>query len=235
MTYMTEVERISREGKRGNVHACLQMLLYYARGANGLKKDTWEAKKWGQKAISFAAENTSLKYQVVPTQKYKSVKEKALGDDVDSCIQMAIWCAAGTSQIFTDMSEAKKWIDKVVTLYASSTERANSLIHKDYSNMSVDELMQIANSGDVMACMALATIYTKGNSNVFPDSQVAQHWLNLAESMQPGISKSFEKDSYYDDGNESENEDDEEEEESVYFDKRAFLDEWFSNSINFQL
>lgn len=237
----SDIEKVSRNGKNGDVNSCLQMLQYYARGAKGLEKNTWEAKRWGQRAISFAAKDPSFNYQKVSAWKYKYVKKNASDGDPDSCIQMAIWCGAGTSKTFTDISQAKMWIDKAVTLYADSTDEANPQLHKDYSGISTDELIRRANNGDSNACMVLVHIYTHGNSSVFPDKQVARHWLELAESLQPGISQSTgNKNSYNDeegngndnDGTEYENE--EEEEESVYFDKDEFLTQWFSNPINFE-
>ncbi|MCI6101597.1 MAG: hypothetical protein SO096_05710 [Prevotella sp.] len=235
-------DELIRMANNGDVNSCLQMLQYYARGAKGLEKNTWEAKRWGQRAISFAAEDPSLRYQNVSAWKYENVMKKASDGDPDSCIQMAIWCGTGTSKTFTDISQAKMWIDKAVTLYADSTKEASPQLHKDYNGISTDELIRMANNGDASACMALVHIYTRGNSSVFPDKQVASHWLDLAESLQPGISKSAGSNYSYNDGEDNgydddrvENNDHDGEERSVYFNKNAFLKQWFSNQIKFEL
>lgn len=49
----SDIEKVSRNGKNGDVNSCLQMLQYYARGAKGLEKKHLGGKEMGATSYQF--------------------------------------------------------------------------------------------------------------------------------------------------------------------------------------
>lgn len=250
---MVNIDDIKKRAKRGKTDACLQLLQYYAQGSNGVSKDTFEAKKWGQRAISSWCVKDR---QQVDLQDYQNTLKQASNGDPDACLLMASYCGTGTNNVNKNGSKANAWIEKAVSLFANGYHSQSSSTNNDYDSMSIEELTNLANNGDVKACLILADIYTKGSSQVFADRILAQHWLDIAESIQPGVTEervnnnsneenintpysgSAEEDEEYSDEYESDKEFDDDSDDSDddlgNFDKESFLNYWQKNQIKFK-
>lgn len=253
---MANIDDIKRRAKKGKVDACLQLLQYFAQGSNGVSKDTFEAKKWGQRAIS----SWSVKdRQQVDLQDYQYTLKQASNGNPEACLLMASYYGTGTNNVLKNGSKANAWIEKAIGYYANSSfSPSSSSSSANYDTMSTDELTNLANNGNVKACLRLADIYTKGNSQVFADKTLAKHWLDIAESIQPGVTKNYStssnnddintpysgsaeeeekySDEYESDESEDDSDDNEEETDDVmcHFDKTEFLNDWHKNQIKFE-
>lgn len=70
----------------------------------------------GNRAIEII--NSTSPVSDIDYKSFVSIKNKAENNDIESCVQLALFYAIGTSNMFEDLSMARKWIDKAVDLYS---------------------------------------------------------------------------------------------------------------------
>lgn len=135
---MANIDDIKRRAKKGKVDACLQLLQYFAQGSNGVSKDTFEAKKWGQRAISSWS---GKDWQQVDLQDYQYTLKQASNGDPEACLLIASYYGTGTNNVLKNGSKANAWIEKAIGYFANSSfsPSTNDDINTPYSGSAEEE------------------------------------------------------------------------------------------------
>lgn len=182
---MTPIERLIRNAKNGNLIDCLQLIRIYAKGNSDIFKDLSSAKKWAEKAFEIIR-NSPTDYR---GGKYNlsQLEYKGKQGDFESCIELALYFATGSSNLFTDMVQARKWMAKALGLdidtYDHVIESASDNVNVNYKELSISGLKTLANNGDRDACIELSKRYITGSTEVFRDDALSNYWLKKAAEI----------------------------------------------------
>lgn len=182
---MTPIEKLIRNAKNGNLIDCLQLIRIYAKGNSDIFKDLSSAKKWAEKAFEIIKDSpTNYRGE---DYDLSHLKYKGNLGDFESCIELALYFATGSSDLFTDMVKARKWMAKAFGLdtdtYDDIIESASDDVNVSYKKLSISGLKNLANSGDRDACIELSKRYFTGSTEVFRDGALSNYWLKKAEEI----------------------------------------------------
>lgn len=187
---MANINILMDKAHNGDVESCLNLMRQYAQGSKEVFCDPSSARKWGHLALTHLQQRGTVSQ--ISDQDFKRLKEDANNNQVESCVQLSIIYATGTKTMFTDMSLARKWMDKAVDLYSkpqSESEKTKDSIKEedvaiDYATLSVEQLKELAQNGDLKACMELAQRYGQGVRGVFKDELEAKRWEKKLRKLQ---------------------------------------------------
>ena len=192
---MANINILMDKANNGDVESCLDLMRQYAQGSKEVFGDPSSARKWGNLALTHLQQRGTVSQ--ISDQDFKRLKEDADNNQVESCVQLSIIYATGTKTMFTDMSLARKWMDKAVDLYSHPqliSEKSKDSVKEenvaiDYATLSVEQLKELAQKGDLNACMELAERYGQGVRGVFKDELEAKKWEKKARKRQPKQTK----------------------------------------------
>lgn len=187
---MTNINLLTSKANNGDVDSCLNLMRQYALGSKEVFKDPSTARKWGNLALTHSRQRNTVSQ--ISDKDFKRLQEEANNNQVESCVQLSIIYATGTKTMFTDMSLARKWMDKAVDLYSHPqliSEKTKDRIKEedvaiDYATLSVEQLKELAQKGDLKACMELAQRYGQGVRGVFKDELEAKRWEKKVRKLQ---------------------------------------------------
>lgn len=187
---MANLNLLTSKANNGDVDSCLNLMRQYALGSKDVFKDPSTARKWGNLALTHSRQRNTVSQ--ISDKDFKRLKEDANNNQVESCVQLSIIYATGTKTMFTDMSLARKWMDKAVDLYSHPqliSEKTKDRIKEedvaiDYATLSVEQLKELAQKGDLKACMELAQRYGQGVRGVFKDELEAKRWEKKVRELQ---------------------------------------------------
>ena len=187
---MENINILMDKANNGDVESCLDLMRQYAQGSKEVFGDPSSARKWGNLALTHLQQRGTVSQ--ISDQDFKRLKEDADNNQVESCVQLSIIYATGTKTMFTDMSLARKWMDKAVDLYSHPqliSEKSKDSVKEenvaiDYATLSVEQLKELAQKGDLKACMELAQRYGQGVRGVFKDELEAKRWEKKVRKRQ---------------------------------------------------
>ena len=107
--------------------------------------------------------------------------------------------------MFADMSLARKWMDRAVDLFSMPQSKSEKTKYRlkeeesaiDYATLPVEQLKNIAQGGNLEACIELALRYEQGVRGVFKDDLEAQKWEKKVRKQQSKQANKFSKDKDY--------------------------------------
>lgn len=187
---MANINILIDKANNGDIESCLNLMRQYAQGSKEVFGDPLLARKWGHLALTHLQQRGTVSQ--ISDQDLKRLKEDANNNQVESCVQLSIIYATGAKTMFADMLLSRKWMDKAVDLYShpqlisqkskDSVKEENVAI--DYATLSVEQLKELAQKGDLKACMELAQRYGQGVRGVFKDELVAKQWEKKVRKLQ---------------------------------------------------
>lgn len=185
----SNLNQLIRQAENGDIAACLELMRQYAHGSNNVFRDPITAKQWGYLALKLKGE--ALPTQHVDKKSFSLLKEKAENNDVESCIQLALYYATGTSFLFKDLSIARKLIDRAVSSYSTNYSKSGNESKKkkrqeqpiEYPTIPTEDLKKMAERGDDIACSELSQRFASGIRGVFKDILEADKWREKARKI----------------------------------------------------
>lgn len=197
---MVSINILMSKANNGDVESCLDLMRQYAQGSKEVFGDPSSARKWGNLALTHLQQRGTVSQ--ISDQDFKRLKEDADNNQVESCVQLSIIYATGTKTMFTDMSLARKWMDKAVDLYSHPqliSEKSKDSVKEenvaiDYATLSVEQLKELAQKDDLKACMELAQRYGQGVRGVFKDDLEAKKWEKKVRKQQSKQANRLTKD-----------------------------------------
>lgn len=193
-----DTDKLILQARNGNPDSCLELMRQYAKGSSNVFKDPITAKKWGNRAIRII--NSTYPSSEIDYKSFVSIKNKAENNDIESCIQLALFYATGTNNMFADLSISRKWIEKAVDLCSNESTKESTKEHNEqkkpliYGTMPTLELKKLGNQGDKEACSELALRYQGWTGGVFKDELEAKKWREKAGNAFHKKSKKTSKD-----------------------------------------
>ena len=175
----------------GDVDSCLNLMRQYAQGSKDVFKDPSTARKWGDLALTHSRHRNIA--SLINDKDFKRIQVDANNNQPESCVMLSIIYAKGTGTMFADMSLARKWMDKAIELYSKpqiKSEKTKHDIKKEEptnvncTTMPTERLKDLAQEGNLEACIELAQRYGQGVRGVFKDDLEAKRWEKKVRKLQ---------------------------------------------------